>query len=231
MFDLITECSVDVHPQTVAAVIAVESAGDQFAIESVLRRKDRGKNTKKASETATTIEKAVVKAKASIAAGYSVSLGLMQINDMHYERFGVEIKDLFNPCINITIGTVILNENYMGSSEIFNNERDRLVGMLSGYNTGKYSGKVGRAYAERVMRKALTMNLKIKPVDSKVTLPEVTGSLAVVSQQTPQLSFFDTRIDALKSDIHLDAFCGIEEHKHFTVSGELKAGEKGHQFK
>jgi len=156
MGELLAECTIDVHPQTVAAVIRVESNGDPLAIAPVVLRKDRARLPRiRSIPRSNTIGEAVAKAESLINRGYSVSLGLMQINDMHYERFGVSVADLFNPCMNIKIGTTILSENYIQAGNVYENPRLRMVGMLSAYNTGRYKGSTqGARYASRVIEKA-----------------------------------------------------------------------------
>lgn len=155
MGELIADCTVGVHPQTVAAVIRVESYGDPLAIESVVLKKDRDRLPKiGAISRSKTISEAVLKAESLLNKGYSVSLGLMQINDFHFERFGVTVADLFNPCINIKIGTTILSENYAEASRLYSDESLKMSSMLSAYNTGRFKGnKQGLRYANRVISK------------------------------------------------------------------------------
>lgn len=50
--------------------------------------------------------------------GYSVDVGLMQINSNNIRRFGLSLEEAFNPCANIRLGTKIISINYSNSSDI-----------------------------------------------------------------------------------------------------------------
>jgi len=197
MFDMIHECASDVHPLTVASVIQVESAGDQYAIAPVILKEDRKRLPKVKSKTADSLDEAVDKAESLLDKGYSVSLGLMQINSMHYSRFNVSVEEVFDPCINIMLGAKILSENYIESQKVYDTEAERVHAMLSAYYSGSFKSRVGSDYVDKVVKAAQSIEVPAAPGTSH----QVKGSNQVALPQSRQLVN-----EAFKSDIHVEAF-------------------------
>lgn len=88
-----------------------------------------------------------------LAHGYTVSIGLMQINTQQAHQLGFTVPDLFDPCTNISASSRILRKAYV-------NERthpDALDRSLSIYNSGRphTATSHGMPYAERVRSLAL----------------------------------------------------------------------------
>lgn len=139
---LIETCAIDTHPKTVMAVIRVESAGNYLAIGvngSLKLRK--AQNPKDAAQLA----------QYAISKGYSVDVGLMQINSNNIRRFGLGLEEAFNPCTNIRLGTKILSSNYSNAVDYHGEGQGALKAALSAYNTGSMTkgfrnGYVGKYY-------------------------------------------------------------------------------------
>jgi len=126
---LILKCVVDgVSAQTVGKVIQVESAGNPWAInvnqKAVLIKKAEGK------------DEAVSQARSFLAKGYSIDVGLMQINSENFKKYSLDITDVFDPCINIRVGSSILKEAYSKTSKKTDDRQIALQKALSIYNTG-----------------------------------------------------------------------------------------------
>jgi type IV secretion system protein VirB1 len=142
---LAATCAPNVAPATLAAIVQVESGFNALAI---------GVNgTPRVTVAATTAADAGAKAKALIAAGRSVDLGLAQINSKNLAWLGLRVEDAFDPCRNLAAGARVLQAGYTPTSEGPAEQQAALRVALSRYNTGDarrgfangYVGKVARA--------------------------------------------------------------------------------------
>jgi len=75
-------------------------------------------------------------------------LGLMQINSIHQPRlmrnYGIARAHLYNPCVSAFAGAQVLAKALAQTG-------GSIVPALSKYNTGRPTGQVGLAYAQRVL--------------------------------------------------------------------------------
>lgn len=129
MFDaIIAQCAYNTHPDTVKAIIKVESAGNPLAI-GVNYGGGRAQKPKTAQEAAQI-------ARNLIANGKNIDMGLMQINSANMKRLGLTPEQLFDPCQNIRVGTKILSANYVQAVRLHGIGEQALRAALSAYNTG-----------------------------------------------------------------------------------------------
>ncbi len=142
---LIEACAPNVHSSTIQAIIQVESAGDPLAVNVNKKNGVAYPLPKKFELT----DEAVRGAKKAISAGYTVDLGLMQINSVNLARLGYSVEDMFNPCKNMAAGARILEENYMRALPLHRNEQAALRAALSAYNTGSFSRGFTNGYVQR----------------------------------------------------------------------------------
>jgi len=142
---LYATCGPDVHPDTIRAIIEVESAGNPLAIlDNATGKSYKPKDRAQAVQIAGDL----------LAQGHSLDMGLMQINSQHLKKRNIDYRQLFDPCLNIRAGTTILAEFYRLHTR--NNPQDSpdliLLKSLSSYNTGtQYRG---RKYVSKILRKA-----------------------------------------------------------------------------
>ena len=137
----LSQCGPAVDPATTRAIIQVESGGNPLAI---------GDNTLRQSFAPKTTREAVSRAKALIARGHSVDLGLMQINSSHLAPMRLSLDDTFDPCRNIRAGTSILADFYRRYQD--GNPTYTLMKALSAYNTGQ--AWKGAGYVNRILTAA-----------------------------------------------------------------------------
>ncbi len=145
---LYQQCGPSVHSDTIAAIVRVESGGNQLAINvnnGVLPRRPRDAGD------------AAALASSLISAGYSVDLGLMQINSRNLGRLGLTPAQAFDPCANIAAGTRILSENYTLASQSIGNSQQALRAALSAYNTGNFHRGFRNGYVSKVTGKRGTI--------------------------------------------------------------------------
>lgn len=139
---LAQQCAPSVHPRTMAAIVMTESAGHQLAINV---------NGTHNPRPATNIEAAVQTARTYIAAGYSVDLGLAQINSRNLARLGLTVEQMFVPCANLAASARILAMNYRAAGRAGDAQQALRVA-FSMYNTGHPARGFGNGYVARVER-------------------------------------------------------------------------------
>jgi type IV secretion system protein VirB1 len=123
-------CAVNVAPATLEAVIRVESGGDPLALNV---NRLAGPQPYPA-----TLPDAVRLAERYIHQGYSVDLGLMQVNSRNLAALGYSIAQVLDPCINIQGGARILTADYAEAARSRGEGQAALQAALSAYNTGSF---------------------------------------------------------------------------------------------
>ena len=144
IFALASQCSPTVAPQTVAAIVQTESHGRPFALNvNGGSQPPRQANAARAAETA----------KRYIAAGYSVDLGLGQINSRNMRWLGLTWETVFDPCTNIAALGRVLTQNY-DTAIAGRDPQTALRVALSLYNTGSSSRGFRNGYVTKVVGNA-----------------------------------------------------------------------------
>ena len=142
---LFSQCGAGVHPDTLNAIIKVESNYNQLAIYD---------NTTGASYRPQSKEQAIYLTGIFLSSGHSIDIGLMQINSQHLAKLNIDYKDLFDPCYNVAVGTKILSGFYREHAR--GNPTDQpdmtLLKALSSYNTG--SPRKGKRYVNKILKVA-----------------------------------------------------------------------------
>lgn len=133
-------CALNVAPATLDAIIRVESGGNSLALHV-------NKLTTQ-PPVPHSIEDAAATTRHYIAAGYSVDIGIMQVNSRNLMALGYTIEDALDPCRNITGGAAILTADYSRAVPLFGEGQRALQAALSAYNTGSFYS--GSAYVSRI---------------------------------------------------------------------------------
>lgn len=89
-----------------------------------------------------------------IRAGYSVDMGLMQVNSTNLTALNLTPLDLFDPCKNIRAGVTILTASYTIAARAHGSGSDSLLAALSAYNTGNFHDGFRNGYVVRVLSNA-----------------------------------------------------------------------------
>lgn len=143
-------CAPMVAPQTINAIVQVESHGNPYAIHI---------NHETHQVIAHSKEEAVLLATNAILLGKSVDMGLMQVNSQHLRQFGLSVADVFEPCTNLRAGAAILEGDYERASAQTRSPHQALVWALSAYNTGDFESGFNNGYVAKYtsfMREPLT---------------------------------------------------------------------------
>jgi type IV secretion system protein VirB1 len=144
LFILASHCAPTVAPETVLAIVRTESRGSPFALNV---------NGARQPAPQTNAVDAAAVARRYVAAGYSVDLGLGQINSRNMRGLGLTWETVFDPCTNIAALGQILTQNYNAVSA----GRDRQTALrvaISLYNTGSTSRGFRNGYVAKVVGNA-----------------------------------------------------------------------------
>src|SRR5262245_41782254 len=117
LFDLLSllqTCAPEVAPETMAALVRVESGENPYAIGVV------GARLKKPPSTE---EEAVAAAKTLSELGKNFSLGLTQLNKKNLPALGLTLEQAFDPCENLRAGAKILADCYRRAAKTAAPER------------------------------------------------------------------------------------------------------------
>ena len=140
---LLTTCAPDVAPSTMAAIVAVESSGNDLALND---------NTTHRSYAPTDYTIALATTKALIRQGHSVDVGIAQVNSSNFSTYRTTAGEMLDPCRNLHIASRILADNYADARTVFPEAGHALWHAISAYNTGSlYAGKT---YVDRVVAAA-----------------------------------------------------------------------------
>ena len=134
-------CAPNVAPVTLEAIIQVESGGNPLAlnVNGLRVQPAPPRDAQEAAEIAARY----------IAAGYSVDLGLMQVNSRNLPALGYTIEQALDPCTNIRGGAVILTADYAEAARTQGEGQPALQAALSAYNTGSFYRGFANGYVAR----------------------------------------------------------------------------------
>ena len=144
---LAAQCAPSVAPETLLSVAHTESKFDPLAI---------GVNGGKNPPPMGTTTDAAQAARRYIAAGYSVDLGIAQINSANLGWLGLSVEDAFDPCRNLAAAARVLSANYTVASCRYGGATALGVA-LSMYNTGNAQRGYRNGYVGRVYRTAASL--------------------------------------------------------------------------
>jgi type IV secretion system protein VirB1 len=144
--DQLAQCAPAVHPYTMQQVVRVESAADPLALHV------NGVRTQ--PPKARTTEAAIATARAFMAAGFSVDLGLMQINSRNLAALHMTVEQVLGTdpdtvCANLAGGARILIADYASATLRFEPGQPALKAALSAYNTGTFDRGFVNGYVAR----------------------------------------------------------------------------------
>jgi type IV secretion system protein VirB1 len=135
-------CAANIAPVTLEAIIGVESRGDPLLLH-VNGLAPQPRRPGDANEAASL-------ARRYIAQGYSVDLGLMQVNSRNLVALGYTVEQLLgDPCTNIRAGAAVLTADYAAAVRTRGEGQAALEAALSAYNTGDFHRGFENGYVAR----------------------------------------------------------------------------------
>lgn len=165
---LSAQCAPSVAPATMLAIVRTESAGHVYAL---------GVNGTLSPPRPKDLATAAMLARRYIGAGYSVDLGLAQINSRNLARLSMSIEDALDPCHNLAGGATILTQNFVAlSSDTLPQARLRVA--LSLYNTGSKRRGFSNGYVRKVLANAGSVAAASRSVPARAFEPATTNRAA-----------------------------------------------------
>ena len=134
-------CAPNVAPTTLQAIVAVESGGHPLAlnINGIRVQPPPARDTREAAQVA----------ESYIARGYSVDIGLMQVNSRNLAALGTTVEQVLDPCTNIRAAATILTADYAEAARTRGDGQPALQAALSAYNTGDFYRGFANGYVAR----------------------------------------------------------------------------------
>ena len=175
-------CALNVAPVTLEAVISVESGGNPLAL-NVNRLEG-------AQPHASTPDEAAKLARQYIDAGYSVDIGLMQINSRNLSALGYTVEQALDPCTNIRGGATILTANYVKASQRFAPGQPALQAALSAYNTGTFWRGFENGYVAKYYGRATIPSTTIAPIAASTAAPTQAAPSADGNPYTAEINVY-----------------------------------------
>jgi type IV secretion system protein VirB1 len=127
---LAQECAPTVAPQTMAAVVNVESSYNPYAIGVVGGRLARQPQSR---------EEAVATAKQLETDGWNFSLGVAQVNRYNLPKYQITYEQAFDACTSLRVGSKILEECYLRASKVTPDPQGALHAAISCYYSGNFT--------------------------------------------------------------------------------------------
>ena len=127
---LAQECAPTVAPQTMAAVVNVESSYNPYAIGVVGGRLARQPKTR---------EEAIATAQQLELEGWNFSLGVAQVNRHNLPKYEITYAQAFDACINLRVGSKILEDCYVRASKRTPEPQAALQAAFSCYYSGNFT--------------------------------------------------------------------------------------------
>lgn len=138
---LVRQCASSSYPGVLRSVAHVESHFDPLALHN---------DTKHISVAALSLAASAEQAKQWISQGYSVDIGLMQINSSNLSALGMTVEDALDPCRSLEAGASLLSAAYARGASIADRQAALLIA-LSRYNTGNPLTGIANGYANQVI--------------------------------------------------------------------------------
>ncbi len=139
----LSTCAPGVAPDTMRAIVGVESGGNPLALND---------NTTRRSYAPRDRVTALAIARVLLARGDSVDVGLAQINSVNFRAYGVDASTMLEPCRNLSVASRILSADYTWAFTSYPTPQLALWHAISAYNTGSLFA--GKPYVDAVVAQA-----------------------------------------------------------------------------
>ncbi|MBR8317227.1 lytic transglycosylase domain-containing protein [Burkholderia dolosa] len=170
-------CAPNVDPDTLAALVRTESGFNPYAIGVV-----GGHLTRQPAS----LDEARATVRELAARGFSYSVGLAQVNDRNFAKYGLDETTMFEPCRNLQAGGAILTECFARSSGTGRPAQAALRAALSCYYSGNFTTGFSSGYVSRVVASAREGGVEPIPVVRDVPLPARQRRMDAVAATPPQ---------------------------------------------
>ncbi|EMJ2323781.1 lytic transglycosylase domain-containing protein [Salmonella enterica] len=159
---LFLQCAPDIAPETLNAIVSVESARKPYVVANVTDGTSHYFNDK---------EKAVTFLNKLEHDKKNYSAGIMQVNSANFKSLHLNNDTVFDPCSNIRAGAVILKDCWERAISANPDEQKALRDTMSCYYSGNFTrgykkeSTDGKSYIQRIEEKT--------KVNSRYTVPAI----------------------------------------------------------
>lgn len=136
---LAQQCAPGIATEAVVPLVVTESGGDDLSINI-----NKGPRVR-----ASSIAEGAALVRRYMAAGYTVDVGLAQVNSANFARLGVTVEQAFDPCTNLRLASSMLQAGYGLAIQHFTG-LDAISATYSIYNTGTLTRGFRNGYVGRV---------------------------------------------------------------------------------
>lgn len=143
---LAQQCASEVATEAVVPLVVTESGGDDLSINI-----NHGPRVRAGS-----VAEGAALVRRYMAQGYTVDVGLAQINSANFARLGVTVEQAFDPCTNLRLASSLLQKGYGLASRHYSG-LDAISATYSLYNTGTLTRGFRNGYVGRVWSAASGM--------------------------------------------------------------------------
>jgi type IV secretion system protein VirB1 len=164
---LAQRCAPEVATEALVPLVVTESGGNALAININKGPRVRASS---AAHGAALVRRYVT-------AGYSVDVGLAQINSANFAQLSVTAEQLFEPCTNLRLASTMLQQGYELASRHYSG-RDAISATYSLYNTGTLTRGFRNGYVARVWSAARMLGLIQAPPPLPVPAAPASRTLA-----------------------------------------------------
>lgn len=192
---LAQQCAPEIAPEALLPVLRTESGFDPLKINV-----NGGPRV-----TARSAQDGAAIVRRYVAAGYSVDVGLAQINSRNFSWLGLSEETAFEPCTNLQAASRVLQDGYARASRSYSG-LDAISVTYSLYNTGSqtrgfangYVGRVWRA-ADRLLARPEMAAGTTTPASGPVSRSPTTPALAIAALSAPPATWVvgDTQSNVL----------------------------------
>ena len=142
---MLSICAPDVAPDTMTAIVSVESGGNPLALHDNSTQRAYWPHDRK---------EAIAIAQTLLAKHHSLDIGIAQINSYNFAAYHLTIMQMLHPCTNLQVASRILRSDYQHALAQTNSPNTALWEAISAYNTGSFFA--GKAYVAEVVSRANT---------------------------------------------------------------------------
>lgn len=150
-------CAPEIATEAVVPLVLTESGGNPLQINV-----NRGPRVRAGS-----VAEGAAIVRRYVAAGYTVDVGLAQINSANLARLGVTIEQAFEPCTSLRLASIVLQQGY-GLALRYYAGLDAISATYSLYNTGTLTRGLRNGYVGRVWSAAASLGSVGAPPSSPI---------------------------------------------------------------
>jgi len=157
------QCAPEIAAEAVVPLVVTESGGNDLSINI-----NKGPRVRAAS-----IADGAALVRRYMAAGYTVDVGLAQVNSANFARLAVTVEQAFDPCTNLRLASSILRAGYGLAIQHYAG-LDAISATYSLYNTGTLTRGFRNGYVGRIWSAASHMGTIQTPPPNPGSAPIAT---------------------------------------------------------